>query len=237
MRFKINGERNSGTNFLWKLLETNFGRAFEQTVVDNRKYYWKHAIPDESIKNEYPGIVDVFVIRDLNNWLVSMYENPYHLIRFKDFQKFLKSKQSSKEKQFVDAKTNKIINLDDNNKTIFEIRYYKINKIFDYLKKQDNIIIVNLAYLQNEKICNFFLEKIKETFDFKPKVSPFEVKFTHTKSKAKNDYSKNRSYNIDIEKYTDIINKNKNDKIENTIKDIFLIKHNKKIQYYDVSKL
>lgn len=237
MRFKINGERNSGTNFLWKLLETNFGRAFEQKVEDNKTYYWKHAVPDKSIKNEYPGIIDVFIIRDLNNWLVSMYQNPYHLRIFKNFEKFLKLKQSSNEKRFVDAKTNKAINLDDNDKTIFQIRYYKINKILDYLKNQDDVIIVNLSYLQNEKICNFFLEKIKETFDFKPKVSPFEVKFPHTKSKVKNDYSKNRSYNVDIQKHIDIINQNRNDKIENVIKDIFVIKHNKKIKYYDVSKL
>lgn len=232
-RFKIYGERNSGNNFLWKLLETNFGRALDQIIENNVKYYWRHANPDNSIKIKYPGIVEVFVIRNLNDWLVSMYKNPYHLKKFKKFDRFLLEKQKSNEKQYIDFRTNQIINIEDTGKTIFEIRYYKMLKIFEYLNNNDNIIIVNLENLQNEKKCRFFLDKIKEVFNFKPKNDEYKVVFPHTKSKTN---VKNREYNVDVTKYKNIINSKHNIEIENKIKNIFLIKHNNKIINYNVNQ-
>ena len=50
MIFKIYGERNSGTNFLARLLKSNFGD--ENVFVDHLDlntsicYYWKHGYPD-----------------------------------------------------------------------------------------------------------------------------------------------------------------------------------------------
>jgi len=235
MRFKINGERNSGTNFLKKLLETNFGRAFDQKVVQEKKYYWKHGVPDQAIKTLYPGIIDVFVIRNLNEWLVSMFQNPYHLKKHSEFDKFLNIKQTSIESKFVDAKTNEIINLDDNDKTIFEIRYYKIEKILEYFKNQDNVMIVNLSLLQDEKICNFLLEKMKEIFFLKPKVAPFEVTFPHTKLKKVK--IKNRNYNVKIEDFMSIIDKHKNREIEEQIDNICLMKYRNKIYNIDIKNI
>lgn len=227
MQFKINGERNSGTNFLKKLLEINFGGSFEQIIEGNVKYFWKHGVPSNLIKKRYPGIVDIFIVRELNPWLISMFKNPYHLKKFNNFDKFLVKKQLSDEKRFIDFRTKKPINIDDNNKTIFEIRYYKFKKIFEYLENNNDVIIINLECLQNDILCKRFLEKLQEEYGFKPKVDEFITSIPHTKSKKENQ--KNREYGIDITPYQNIIKKNIFNEVEKNINKLFLIKSHNKI--------
>lgn len=83
MIFKIYGERNSGTNFLTRLLKTNFGEryVFEDHLDLNTSicYYWKHGYPDESLNEINDRIINIFIVRNLRKWLVSMYHNPYCL--------------------------------------------------------------------------------------------------------------------------------------------------------------
>jgi len=83
MIFKIYGERNSGTNFLTKLLKNNFGddHVFEDYLDLNTSicYFWKHGFPDISLENIDTDIVNIFIFRNLRKWLVSMYHNPYCL--------------------------------------------------------------------------------------------------------------------------------------------------------------
>jgi hypothetical protein len=50
-KFKIWGERNSGTIYLEKLIGLNFGNIFVHDIIDKTYYYWKHGIPYDSIKN------------------------------------------------------------------------------------------------------------------------------------------------------------------------------------------
>ena len=49
MFFKVHGERNSGTNFLKRLLEKNFGNTFGNQdgnkLVNEKYFFWKHGIP------------------------------------------------------------------------------------------------------------------------------------------------------------------------------------------------
>lgn len=227
MQFKINGERNSGTNFLKKILEINFGGSFEQEINGNVKYFWKHGVPSNLIRKKYPGIVDIFIVRELVPWLISMFKNPYHLKKFKSFKNFLTKKQQSVEKKFIDFRTQKPINIDDNNKTIFEIRYYKFKKIFEYLENNNDVIIINLECLQNDILCKRFLEKLKEEYGFKPKVQEFITNIPHTKSKKNNE--KNRDYGINIKPYEKIIKKNRYLDVERNINNLFLIKSNNKI--------
>jgi len=229
MQFKINGERNSGTNFLKNLLEINFGGSFEQEIRKNVKYFWKHGIPSNLIKKKFPGIVDIFIFRELNPWLISMFKNPYHLKKFNIFKNFLTKKQESVEKKFIDFRTKKTINIDDNNKTIFQIRYFKFKKMFEYLENNNDVVIINLECLQNDILCKRFLEKLQEEYGFKPKVDEFITNIPHTKSKK--DNQKNRDYGIDISPYQNIIDKNKYPEIEKNIHNLFLIKsHNKVVR-------
>ena len=231
MKFKVNGERNSGTNFLKTLLSTNFkGEVLEHNIIKRDVFYWKHAIPNPLIKEEYPGIIDFFVVRNLNNWLVSMFKNVYHLKRFGNFKDFLTQNQVSNERLMIDAHTKKLLNSDDNNKTIFHIRYYKLLGMMDYFSKNDNIVIVNLDILQDEQRCIRFLEKVKEVFSLEQKNDIFNVNFPHIKIGNKVVYIKNIDYNINVNDYKEIIDKNKNQEIEDKLENICLIKINNKIK-------
>jgi len=231
MKFKVNGERNSGTNFLRTLLSTNFkGEVLEHYVVKKEVFFWKHAIPNPILKEKYPGIIDFFVVRDLNKWLVSMFKNVYHLKRFGNFKDFLTQNQVSNERLMIDAYTKKLLNEDDNNKTIFHIRYYKLLGMMDFFSKNNNIVIVNLDILQDEQRCIKFLEKVKKDFGLEQKNNYFSVNFRHLKVNYKVINEKNIDYNINVENYKDIIEKNKNQEIEDKLENICLIKINNKIK-------
>jgi len=231
MKFKVNGERNSGTNFLRTLLSTNFkGEVLEHYIVKKEVFFWKHAIPNPILKEKYPGIIDFFVVRDLNKWLVSMFKNVYHLKRFGNFKDFLTQNQVSNERLLIDAYTKKLLNEDDNNRTIFHIRYYKLLGMMDYFKNNNNIVIVHLDILQDEQRCIKFLEKVKKYFGLEQKNNYFSVNFRHLKVHYKVINEKNIDYNINVENYKDIIDKNKNQEIEDKLENICLIKINNKIK-------
>ena len=77
MVFKIHGERNSGTKFLTELFEANFVfGCFQEYYHDNRCYYWKHGIDFEK---RTASQIDIFIVRNLEDWLISMFYKPYHL--------------------------------------------------------------------------------------------------------------------------------------------------------------
>jgi hypothetical protein len=217
MLFKINGERNSGTNFINKLLEINFGNVYDQEINDNIRNYWKHGVPCNTIKQKDECVVDIFIIRNLNKWLVSMYKNPYHLIGKDNFESFLKDKQFSSEHDIVDFRTLRCLNEDDNDKTIFEIRYYKYKNIINYFENNKNVVLVNLDFIQNEDNCEVFLSELNNTY--KLNKSDFVLNINHTKS---NQCDKNTEYDIDIDNYIDIIEKSKDSIIENDIENVFI---------------
>lgn len=133
--FKINGERNSGTNFLNKILKKNGFPVYQHTIIKKVVYHWKHGVPDSNQKKIDKRVVDIFIFRELNSWLISMFKNPYELKQTwnNDFKLFLQTKHLSNN--YWKKSNNETLNKDDNNKTIFEIREYKFNKIREYQKK------------------------------------------------------------------------------------------------------
>jgi len=223
--FKIWGERNSGTNYLECLIGENFDIIFVHEIIDNTYYYWKHGTPCNSVKKYLKelNVVDIFIFRNLNDWLVSMYKNQYILKYIEDFKNFLTDKQISTEKEFIDFRTNKPINDDDNDKSIFEIRYYKFMSIINYFNKNNNVILVNLNYLQdnNQNVIKF-LKNINDTYNLNKNINNFITKFAHTKD---NTNCVKRTYDIDLCDFKQIIELNKNDEIENYIDNLdFIIK-------------
>ena len=119
--FKINGERNSGTNFLKFILKIHGFPVYVERYDKNICYHWKHGIPRSDVKKLNDRVIDIFIFRELNNWLISMSKNTYLLHYHNNFKKFLTVKQSIKIRGLIDYKTNKHLNQTDNNKTIFEI--------------------------------------------------------------------------------------------------------------------
>ena len=245
--FKINGERNSGTRFLERILKVNNFPTYTQ-IKDgntNKIYHWKHGIPTDDYKELDKKVVDLFIFRNLEDWLISFFNNPYHLDiilnpnnNFKDFltlphkamysSKYLQEesvmyingKVYSKDRNWLDYRTNKTVNDDDNGKTIFQIREYKFNKIMEYKKRNKDVILINLSFIQNKKNLSQFLDFLCDTYIPKLKVSNYICNIRHTKN---NSNIKNRTYNTDINKYYDIIESAKNKDIENFINNLTYI--------------
>ena len=216
--FKINGERNSGTNFLSSILSKNGFPIYIQKITNNICYHWKHGIPRADIKLLNEQVIDIFIFKNIEEWLQSMYYNCYHLKKKNDFKDFLITKQQSVEKCHIDYETKKYINDDDNNKTIFEIRYYKFQKIMEYKQNNKFVLLVNLSYLQDENNLLYFLNFLNVTYMNNSIKGNYITKIPHTKNKS--IQTPNRIYNIDIKVYKDIIDKYKNEEIENFINNL-----------------
>ena len=216
--FKINGERNSGTNFLNQILLINKFPTYEQSIDNNICKQWKHGIPREDNKLLDDNVIDIFIFRSLEEWLISMYYNIYHLKKFDNFINFLTFKQESIENYLLDYKTNKYLNADDNNKTIFEIRYYKFEKIMEYKNNNKSIIFVNLNFLQNKKNLLDFLQQLNHKYMNNSINNNYITEIPHTKILEFN--LKNQKYNIELDNYKDIINAHKNEEIETFINNL-----------------
>lgn len=192
--------------------------VYVQGMKKNIVFNWKHGIPHIDVKNRDDLVIDIIIFRSLDNWLVSMFKNVYHLEEFDDFNKFLLEPQKIGKKVIFDYKTNKRLNYDDEGKTIFEIRYFKFNKIMEYMNNTNNVVIVSLEYLQNKNNALFFLKKLNDTFMNRNKEDFIsDIKY-HTKKKI---ITKNRNYSdINIEDYRYIIDEYKNSDIENFINNL-----------------
>ena len=218
--FKINGERNSGTTFLTNILKINKFPSYEQKINGIVIYHWKHGVPNDDYKKLDEKVVDLFIFRNLDDWLISMFYNPYELkIEWdNNFNLFLNIKQLSNN--YWKNCYNEILNKDDNGKTIFQIRYYKFNKIMEYKKNNKDVILVNLSFIQNEKNLSQFLDFLSEKYIPKLKVNNYTLNIKHTKNGSN---QKNRTYKINIDEYRDFINSNKNAEIENFINNVTFI--------------
>lgn len=213
--FKVYGERNSGTNFLMEILRKNNFPVQNEMIAKNIVYYWKHGIPRKDLKEEDDLVVDIIIFRRLDSWLVSMFKNVYHLKKFKHFNRFLTMPQKISHEDLYDDKTGEHINIDDDGKTIFEIRYFKFKKIMEYREEMDNVILVSLEYLQNKESALKFLRELNDRFmDNKKETFISEIKY-HTKNRKQ--LRKNLDYNINTDNYREIIDNNKNNEIENFI--------------------
>lgn len=220
--FKINGERNSGTNFLDNILSKNGFPVYSHKAEGNIIYHWKHGIPSNDYKNLNEKVIDLFIFRNLDDWLISMYKNNYHLEKFELFKDFLTEKQIPCEQinePNLDYRTNDCVNKDDN-KTIFQIREHKFNKIMEYKNNNKDVILVNLSFIQDEKNLSEFLDFLCEKYIPNLKNNNYILSLNHRKDGSN---VKNRTYNINIDEYRDIIISNKNVEIENFINNLTFI--------------
>ena len=120
----------------------------------------------------------------------------------------------------LDYRTNECLNKDDNGKTIFQIREYKFNKIMEYKKNNKDVILVNLSFIQNEQNLSQFLDFLSDKYISELKVNNYICNIKHTKI---NSYIQNRTYNININDYRDIIDSNLNKENENFINNLTFI--------------
>jgi hypothetical protein len=145
--------------------------VFDGVRFDRLSLHWKHGIPNRSIDYIAEKVIKIFIVRNLEEWLVSMYDTPHYLEREQCcFKCFLKREQRSaitkgSDCEIYEYSTGDILNKSDEEKTIFQIRYEKMKAYQKFYRENDTVCFVNLKYLENEKNCIHFLKTLFERFD------------------------------------------------------------------------
>ena len=173
---KIFGERNSGTIFLNQLLLENlFNFGVLSCKPEAAGSGWKHGFPDmerfsEKDKEE---ILFIFIIRDLESWLMSMYNNPYHFEKPKTIEDFISNKLETSDGCPLGEELSV-----GQGRCIMSLRYAKIKSYLKSFAEAKNAMMVNLEDLQNDN--SKFLYFLKNNYDFNVRSSRKHVAH-HTK--------------------------------------------------------
>jgi len=213
-KIKIYGERNSGTNFLYNLLNQNLINIELCSGNYNDNSGWKHGYPKLHLFNNLNNTLFIFIIRDLEKWLKSMFITPYHFKKNYNINLFLKNKLKSNE-----FRKNHDVNIINNEKNlnIFQLRYNKINSYKSFFQFIKNGIFINLENIQNDYGKNF-IETLNKKFKIQIQLT-FKPIIKHTKT---NKIEQNKKININLNQK--IIQKYKNNEFEKFI-------HNLKKEY------
>lgn len=186
---KIFGERNSGTNFLTQLIEKNI-----QDINILSFYYkggtgWKHGFPRIELFKELDSTLFIFIIRDLDNWIKSMYFNVYCYKKPNNIEQFLTEKIKINDKR-LDHDVNIY---EAENQNIIHLRNSKIKSYLNFFKNISNGVFINLEHLQeNDKKFLLFLNS---TYNLN--IKEYNPIKKHTKN---NIECKNRKYNLILPK-------------------------------------
>jgi hypothetical protein len=214
---KIYGERNSGTNFLYELLQNNLIDVNLYSGSYFNKTGWKHGYPKIHLIKNLKNTLFIFIIRDLEKWLKSMYVTPYHFEKIDDINSFL-----TKKLKINDFRKNHDVNKYKFEKdiNIFDLRYLKIKSYFECFKFIKNGLIINLEDIQADKGFKL-IKTLNQSFKININNNFIPI-LKHTKTK-KNE--QNKKIIIKLNDY--IVNHNKNKNIENKINNLknnYLIK-------------
>ncbi len=191
---KIFGERNSGTRFLQNLLKKNIKDINILQAGFNKGTGWKHGFPKIELFNESDSTLFIFIIRDLNTWIKSMYFNRYHYKKPHNIHEFLTQPLESNE-----LRKNHDVNLyESEHQNIINLRIAKIKSYLNFYQNIDNAVFINLEDLQNYN--KKFLDFLKTTYNLNIN------KYVSVKSHTKNNQLQimNRNYDLII---PEIINK------------------------------
>ena len=207
-KIKIFGERNSGTNYIEKLLTKNIkSQVYIESGDYKSKLGWKHGLPNQQ-KIDVNNTLVVCIIRDLDTWMNSMYYSPYHLIKKKNFSDFITQENFSSDNR-SDHPVN-IYNFE--RKNLFHIRYKKFQRYLTFLKTHQ-IILVHLRFAQQQpekllSLLNHFNIKIHKTF------TPI---LKHTKTC---EFEQNNEHRQKYKITSNIYNKYANHKLETYINNL-----------------
>ena len=213
----VYGERNSGTNFLSKLLQMNGVDVFCGAEHKKLIFAWKHGYPEDYLKLINERVVNIFIIRSLDEWLISMFHNPHTItisndLSFEDFLTFenIPLGYAYKHRGFY-LQNGKLQNVSDFRKDVFEIRYEKIKSYIEFNHKYKDVVFVKLDYIRNKENCRTFLEQLNIKYDLGMSDIIPEILINLKTGEP----GKKREYDTVIdEKTREIINRLKNDKVE-----------------------
>ena len=187
---KIFGERNSGTTYLYQLLENNMIDVKLCRVGYDGGTGWKHGEPKmELFKNE-KEVLFIFLVRDLESWLKSMYKNQYNFKKIEKLEDFLTKKLESNDKRELhDMNVNKKLEEQD----VMSVRYCKLRIFLDFYDKISNGIFINMEYLQKNE--GNFVKFLMKEYGVRVYTKFRRVKY-HTKSRRTGEI--NRVYDLEI---------------------------------------
>lgn len=227
---KIYGERNSGTTYISGLMLNNYRIVWKDpTGIDIHDGNaldgdgWKHGKPLDFLFNKKETLF-IVIIRNLEDWLLSMYHNSYHIRPISeygkgDFNNFITKKgfslQYNMMEYFPIKHKFKKIHLNavrfERNKNMFDLRYTKFEE-YKKLIVSSNIAFINLKYFQaNPRVVFDHLDKEYGLSQYRlPNFYNIEK---HVKSGKK---EKSRKYDKNIID-TNFIKKHSNKEIENFV--------------------
>ena len=191
---KILGERNSGTSFLTFLIKKNIEDINIYPPDYNGGTGWKHGFPRIDLFNELDSTLFIFIIRDLDSWIKSMYFNPYHYKKPNNINEFLTEKIEITERR----KDHDVVIYKSEQQNIINLRIVKIKSYLNFYENVNNAIFINLEDLQNDN--KKFLEFLKTIYNLN--ITEYVPIKNHTKKK--NLQISNRNYDLII---PEIINK------------------------------
>ena len=205
---KIYGERNSGTNFLQQLLTRNTANVH---LLRNKWGSWKHGFPN--IDGDLPDILVVFIIRDLEPWLKSMYKNPYHYrTDGKDFSTFL-----TEALDVYDKCPHSDVNVNEREKQdILSLRYAKIRHYRSIYDQLAHAVFINLEDVQKDK-GRRFIQLVGEVYGIQT-LNEFKPVLAHTKCRRK--ICDNRTYDLILP--TDLVIDDKQEAFVESLKGNYL---------------
>ncbi len=191
---KIFGERNSGTNFLTHLIRKNIKGINIFSFHDKGGTGWKHGFPRIELFKELDSTLFIFIIRDLNSWIKSMYFNPYHYKKPNNINDFLTEKL-----KILEVSEDHDVNIyKSEQQNIINLRIAKIKNYLNFYENVNNALFINLEDLQNDN--KKFLEFLRTKYNLN--ITEYVRIETHTKRKELK--IPNRNYNLII---PEIVNK------------------------------
>ena len=249
---KIYGERNSGLIELAHNLNKNLIDV--EILSGNYSKGWQHGEPLYNFKKEYYNTLFICLIRDLNEWINMMYQKPYHINNFNNFDHFISTNLENIETNKIDHDTN--INEFEKNKNIFQIRYDKYKRYKDLLKF-NNCILLNINQILKDQIKLYSILQKEFNINYKDKLvylnkdllkvnnlkifnSPFINK--NLEEEINNLSIKFSKYNYKYNEYYDILRKLILSKPEliinykNCFPEIIYISHSKNIDNFILKK-
>lgn len=190
----IRGERNSGTNWVRKLILLNFKIKwlFDKNTDADGYYGWKHGFLNnlhiKKLNND--NAILLILHKNIFYWLVSMYEKPYCNCykKCKSFSEFLRAPYKldipyNKEnaENIVKLRTRKLNNwIESEVKNKYVLNYDNVNESFfrDLLKKET---LKMKNYNTFTKVDNYTIHGRIKNYKFIPK-APEYIKSKYTKS-------------------------------------------------------
>jgi hypothetical protein len=144
----IYGERCSGTNYLEKLIATNFD------VEITWQYGWKHFFGFNNLNNADDTLF-IGIVRNPFDWINSFFQNPYHLSKkqISSIDNFLYNEVISyHDDTALEILQDRNIYNNERYNNIIELRNYKIK----YLLEDMPLKVKNYIFIRYEDLINDF---------------------------------------------------------------------------------